>query len=114
MSKIEKTEMKKLDVTNAYEVDCSICDRSFIIDDGKEEKPKWCPYCGTYFSHNDSFNIEHITNPAVTINGTEIPVESVSIKSHNENITYSLNGLDRIAYTNPRYSIDIDSNDWRL
>ena len=34
MSKIEKTEMKKLDVTNAYEVDCSICDRSFIIDDG--------------------------------------------------------------------------------
>lgn len=110
MSKIEKTEMKKLDVTNAYEVDCSICNRSFIIDNGKEEKPKWCPYCGTYFSPN----IEHIINPAVTINGTEIPVESVLIRSHNENITYSLNGLDRIAYTNPRYSIDIDSNDWRL
>ena len=34
MSKIEKTDMKKLDVTNAYEVDCSKCDRSFIIECG--------------------------------------------------------------------------------
>ena len=45
MDNIKKSNAKKLDVTNAYEVDCPNCNRSFIIDCGEDKKPTYCPYC---------------------------------------------------------------------
>ena len=45
MDNIKKSNAKKLDVTNAYEVDCPNCNRSFIIDCGEDKRPTYCPYC---------------------------------------------------------------------
>ena len=125
MSKTEKTDMKKLDVTNAYEVDCSKCDRSFIIDCGEEKEPRWCPYCGHELSDNIEIKLPNdngwgrilTTAPYVTLDGTTVPVDSVTLETRREPISWH-NGSDnpnRIrTYYNPEFSIDIETTeDWR-
>lgn len=128
MSKIEKTDMKKLDVTNAYEVDCSKCDRSFIIDCGEEKEPRWCPYCGHELSDNIEIKLPNdngwgrilTTTPYVTLDGTTVPVDSVTLETRREPISWHNGGSssdnpNRIrTYYNPEFSIDIETTgDWR-
>lgn len=127
MSKIEKTDMKKLDVTNAYEVDCSKCDRSFIIDCGEEKEPRWCPYCGHELSSiievklpdNNGWGRILTTTPYVTLDGTTVPVDSVTLEARREPISWhngsSSGNTNRIrSYYNPEFSIDIETTeDWR-
>lgn len=126
MSKIEKTDMKKLDVTNAYEVDCSKCDRSFIIDCGEEKEPRWCPYCGHELSsiievklpNDNGWGRILTTTPYVTLDGTTVPVDSVTLEARREPISWHNGGSDnpnRVrSYYNPEFSIDIETTeDWR-
>ena len=127
MSKIEKTDMKKLDVTNAYEVDCSRCDRSFIIDCGEEKEPRWCPYCGHELNGNIEVKIPNengwgrilTTAPYITLDGATIPADSVTLETRREPISWhngSSGNTNRIrSYSNPEFSINIETaDDWRL
>lgn len=122
MSKIEKTEMKKLDVTNAYEVDCSKCDRSFIIDCGEEKEPMCCPYCGANLKkiNNNEWKEIFTTFPTsagrLTINNEAIPIDSMTITSNpSEVLTIGSRG-NEVRMSNPRYDVDIvtSDSDWRL
>lgn len=116
MSKIEKTEMKKLDVTNAYEVDCSKCDRSFIIDCGEEKEPMCCPYCGANLKKIETLTTFPTSAGRLTINNEAIPIESMTITSNPSEIFTIGSGGNEVRMSNPRYDVDIvtSDSDWRL
>lgn len=50
---IESINVDSIETNNAYSVECKCCDESLIIDCGEDIKPKFCPYCETFYVDNE-------------------------------------------------------------